>query len=193
MPMLSLQSETDARWLAQVDDDLDSVLIDHAHCEKKAAATAMKLLGSYIENQQLCREMSEIVNEELEHFHMVLELLETRGIKFRRLKPSSYGKRLHEHVRQQEPDRAVDRLIVAGLIEARSCERFARLAAHVSDTELAEFYRSLFEAEARHHSTYIRLAGDFAPAALVQARLAELAAIEAQVIQKGDPFARMHS
>jgi tRNA-(ms[2]io[6]A)-hydroxylase len=192
-PMLSLQSETDARWLAQVDDDLESVLIDHAHCEKKAAATAMQLLSSYIENQSLCREMIEIINEELEHFQMVLELLKSRGIKFRRLKPSSYGKRLHEHVRKQEPARAVDRLIVAGLIEARSCERFARLAEHVEDGELARFYRSLFAAEARHHSTYIRLAGEFAPVEAVQARLAELAAIEARVIQQGDPVARMHS
>jgi tRNA-(ms[2]io[6]A)-hydroxylase len=191
--MLSLQCETDDRWLAHVDDDLESVLIDHAHCEKKAAATAMKLLGSYIENEALCREMTEIVNEELEHFHMVLDLLRARGIKFRRQKPSSYGKRLHEHVRHQEPERAVDRLIVAGLIEARSCERFSRLAEHVNDDELAEFYRSLFEAEARHHATYIRLANDFLPPESVQARLAEYAAIEARVIQQGDPFARMHS
>ena len=191
--MLSLQCETDDRWLEQVDEDLESVLIDHAHCEKKAAATAMKLLGFYIDNEALCREMTEIVNEELEHFHMVLDLLKQRGIKFRRQKPSSYGKRLHEHVRKQEPQRAVDRLIVAGLIEARSCERFSRLAEHVNDPELATFYRSLFEAEARHHATYIRLANDFLPVSDVQARLAEFAAIEARVIEAGDPFARMHS
>ena len=191
--MLGLQCKTDDRWLRQVDRDLELVLIDHAHCEKKAAATAMNLLGAYIENETLCREMSEIVNEELEHFHMVLELLKARKITFRRLKPSSYGKRLHEHIRKQEPDRAVDRLIVAGLIEARSCERFARLAEHVSDAELTNFYRSLFEAEARHHSTYHRLANDFADPEAVQARSVELAAIEAQVIQQGDPFTRMHS
>jgi tRNA-(ms[2]io[6]A)-hydroxylase len=191
--MLSLQCETDDRWLAQVDEDLESVLIDHAHCEKKAAATALNLLGSYIENLTLCREMTQIVNEELEHFHRVLDLLAKRGIRFRRMKPSSYGKRLHEHVRKQEPFRAVDRLIIAGLIEARSCERFARLSQHVDDTALAEFYQSLFESEARHHATYIRLAHDFASRDAVQSRLDELAAIEAHVIQDGDMVARMHS
>lgn len=143
--MLHLKAPTDERWLAQVDANLEEVLIDHAHCEKKAAGTALNLIFHYVENRELCREMTEIVNEELEHFHLVLDLLERRGIKFRRIKPSQYGSRLHELVRKSEPERAVDRLLVAGLIEARSCERFQALAGHVDDAELAEFYRSLFE------------------------------------------------
>ncbi len=191
--MLSLKSHTSDRWLHQVDEDLGSVLVDHAHCEKKAAATAMSLIVSYVEHEQLCRDMTEIVNEELEHFHMVLDLLKQRGTPFRRLSPSSYGKRLHEHVRKQEPQRAVDRLLIAGLIEARSCERFSRLADHVSDTELADFYRGLFESEARHHSTYVRLAHDFASADEVRSRLEALAEMEARVLEMGDPFPRMHS
>ena len=72
--MLHLQCETPPRWLDQVDDDLESILIDHAHCEKKAAGTALNLIFAYVENIELCREMTEIVNEELEHFHMVLDL-----------------------------------------------------------------------------------------------------------------------
>ena len=151
--MLHLKSETSARWFAQVDTHLDEILIDHAHCEKKAAGTALNLIFAYVENIELCREMTEIVNEELEHFHLVIDLLNRRGIRFRRLKPSSYGRKLNDLCRKQEPDRAVDRLLVAGLIEARSCERFHALADHVQDAELAEFYRSLFESEARHHTT----------------------------------------
>src|SRR5690242_2986736 len=73
--MLHLQCETPARWLEQVDSDLPAILIDHAHCEKKAAGTALNLIFAYVENIELCREMTEIVNEELEHFHMVLDLL----------------------------------------------------------------------------------------------------------------------
>jgi tRNA-(ms[2]io[6]A)-hydroxylase len=193
--MLSLKSETNSRWLAQVDEDLDSVLIDHAHCEKKAAGTAMNLIVAYVDHRELCREMTEIVNEELEHFHMVLDLLDQRGVKFARLKPSSYGKRLHELVRKQEPDRAVDRLLVAGLIEARSCERFSKLRDHVADREpeLSEFYGSLFESEARHHATYVRLAHDFATEKAIRKRLDELSQAEAELIELGDPFARMHS
>ena len=191
--MLHLQCETPARWLDQVDSDLESILIDHAHCEKKAAGTALNLIFAYVEDVEVCRAMTEIVNEELEHFHMVLDLLARRGIRFRRLKPSSYGRELNDLVRKQEPQRAVDRLLVAGLIEARSCERFHVLAQHVQDAELAEFYRSLFESEARHHATYTRLAKHFAPEAEVTARLNELAAAEAALITRGEQLPRMHS
>jgi tRNA-(ms[2]io[6]A)-hydroxylase len=191
--MLHLKAPTDASWLAQVDANLDEVLIDHAHCEKKAAGTALNLIFHYVEDIELCREMTEIVNEELEHFHMVIDLLNRRGIRFRRIKPSQYGGRLHALVRKNEPDRAVDRLLVAGLIEARSCERFQALAEHVNDPELATFYRSLFESEARHHSTYTRLAKHFAPEAVVEARLAELYDAEAEIMSERKPLARMHS
>jgi tRNA-(ms[2]io[6]A)-hydroxylase len=137
--------------------------------------------------------MTEIVNEELEHFRLVLDLLDRRGVPFRKLSPSSYGQRLHELIRRAEPDRGVDRLLVAGLIEARSCERFSLLAEHVDDTELRDFYRSLFESEARHHATYVRLACDFAPEEVVRDRLHALAAAEAGIIDHGDPQPRMHS
>jgi tRNA 2-(methylsulfanyl)-N6-isopentenyladenosine37 hydroxylase len=191
--MLHLQAPTDASWLAQVDSNLEEVLIDHAHCEKKAAGTALNLIFHYVEDIELCRAMTEIVNEELEHFHMVIDLLARRGIRFRRLKPSQYGSRLHALVRKSEPERAVDRLLVAGLIEARSCERFQALAGHVKDPELADFYRSLFESEARHHSTYTRLAKHFASEEVVEKRLAELYAAEAEIMSQREPYARMHS
>ncbi len=192
-PMLHLKSETDARWFDQVDQDLTAVLIDHAHCEKKAAGTALNLMFAYVEDLELCREMTEIVNEELEHFHMVVDLLGRRGVRLRRLTPSTYGRKLNDLVRKQEPQRAVDRLLVAGLIEARSCERFSKLAEHVDDPELAEFYRSLFESEARHHTTYTRLAKHFGPAEEVMRRLDELAELEAQILAASDDPPRMHS
>ena len=108
-------------------------------------------------------------------------------------KPGCYGRQLHEFVRAGEPERAVDRLLVASLIEARSCERFALLRDHVVDRALADFYGSLFESEARHHSTYVQLAGLFAGEAEVRARLDELSAAEAAIIREGDALARMHS
>lgn len=191
--MLHLQSATSARWLDQVDSHLEDILIDHAHCEKKAAGTAMNLLFAYVDHVELAREMTSIVNEELEHFHLVLDLLMKRNIKFRRLSPSKYGRELNDLVRKNEPQRAVDRLIVASLIEARSCERFSLLAEHVQDRELAEFYASLFESEARHHSTYVRLAQYYAPQDEVLARLDELAAAEAAIVEIGEELPRMHS
>jgi len=191
--MLHLKSLTNARWFAQVDAHLDEILIDHAHCEKKAAGTALNLIFHYVENIELCREMTEIVNEELEHFHQVLDLLRGRGIPFRRLKPSQYGRKLHDLIRKTEPERAVDRLLIAGLIEARSCERFDALANHVEDAELAKFYHSLFESEARHHATYTRLAYHFAAEEAVHSRLETLYEAEAAILEEGEDLPRMHS
>ena len=116
-----------------------------------------------------------------------------RAIRFRRQQPSTYGRQLNDLVAKQEPAKAVDRLLVASLIEARSCERFALLRDHLADRELAEFYGSLFESEARHHATYVRLAELFAPRDTVAARLDELSAAEAEIIDRGDPLPRMHS
>jgi tRNA-(ms[2]io[6]A)-hydroxylase len=153
----------------------------------------MNLLFAYSEHVALTRAMTEIVAEELDHFHQVVDMLQRRGIRFRKLSPSTYGQRLHERVRKLEPGRAVDRLLVAGLIEARSCERFALLRDHVDDEELRTFYGSLFESEARHHSTYVRLAREFASDEAVSARLHVLAGYEAEVIATGDEKPRMHS
>jgi tRNA 2-(methylsulfanyl)-N6-isopentenyladenosine37 hydroxylase len=191
--MLSLASASSTRWLGQVDEHLEDILIDHAHCEKKAAGTALNLIFAYVDKTDLCRELSEIVTEELEHFKMVLDLLERRGIRFRRLPPGGYGRKLNDLVRKLEPGKAVDRLLVASLIEARSCERFDLLRQHVKDAELSEFYGSLFESEARHHSTYVRLAKLFAKDEVVDRRLDELAAAEAEIVAAGDPLPRMHS
>jgi tRNA-(ms[2]io[6]A)-hydroxylase len=191
--MLNLKSSTSPRWWEQVRGNLDLLLIDHAHCEKKAAGTAMNLIFAYVDRVELCRELSAIVVEELEHFRMVLDLLDRRGIHFHRLTPSNYGRQLNELVSKQEPQKAIDRLIMAGLIEARSCERFGILRERLEDRELASFYDSLFESEARHHSTYVRLAKLFGMDELVQRRLAELAEAEAEIIARGDDEPRMHS
>jgi tRNA-(ms[2]io[6]A)-hydroxylase len=192
-PMLHLQSTSSARWIAQVDQSLSDILIDHAHCEQKAASTAMDLMFDYVENEDLCQEMSEIVREELEHFQLVRDLLRKRGIRFQRLKPGTYGRKLKDLVRRQEPHRAVDRLLVAALIEARSCERFVILRDHLQDTELSAFYGSLYESEARHHTIYVRLARSFADDTTVQVRLQELAEAEAVIIAEGCDLPRVHS
>ena len=193
--MLHLHSESTSRWLDQVDQHLDEILIDHAHCERKAASTAMNLMNAYTEHRELCREMTRIVEEELEHFHMVLEILDGRGITFRRLASGPYGRQLNTLIRAGEPDRAVDRLLVASLIEARSCERFRLLADHVQsrEPELSSFYAGLFESEARHHTTYVRLAEQFADRQVVRDRLDQLSIQESEIIAAGTPLPRMHS
>jgi tRNA-(ms[2]io[6]A)-hydroxylase len=191
--MLNLRSTTSPDWLARVREHLDEVLIDHAHCEKKAAGTAMNLIFAYVDRVDLVRRLSEIVNEELSHFHMVLDLLAERGVRFRRLPPSGYGRRLNELIRKDEPGKAIDRLLIAALIEARSCERFALLRDGIADRPLAEFYGRLFESEARHHATYVQLATGFGHEAAVHRRLEELAALEAGIVASEPEPVRMHS
>ena len=191
--MLNLQVETPDRWLNQVDEDLDQVLLDHAHCELSAARTALNLMVAYVLYEPLTVEMTRIINEELDHFHQVLEQLNRLDIDFKRQQSGHYGKRLNALVRSEEPMRGVDRLLIAALIEARSCERFCLLRDHVRDPELADFYGSLFESEAGHYATYVQLAKDFMPSDEVDQRLDELASEEAQIILEGYSLARMHS
>lgn len=191
--MLNLHAPTPSRWLTQVVSHLDELLLDHAHCEKKAAGAAMAILFSYPENPDLSAAMADIVQEELSHFRLVIDLMAQRGIRFRRLRPARYGERLHALVRPNEPERAIDRLLIAALIEARSCERFGLLRDALTDRELAEFFGSLFESEARHHSTYVRLARHYASEDEVRRRLATLASEEARIITEGDDAPRMHS
>ncbi|MDA1165506.1 MAG: tRNA-(ms[2]io[6]A)-hydroxylase [Planctomycetota bacterium] len=192
--MLHLQSTSSKRWLVQVDRNLKDILIDHAHCEQKAAATAMNLMFDYVENEELCQEMTAIVTEELQHFHLVIDLIKRRGIRFYRMKPGTYGRKLKELARRQEPHKAVDHLLLAALIEARSCERFVLLRDHlIEDAELSDFYGSLYESEARHHSTYVRLAKAYATEDDVNRRLQELAIAEAAIIEEGCELPRIHS
>lgn len=191
--MLHLQSTSSERWLKQVDQHLPEVLIDHAHCEQKAAGVAMGLMFDYVENEELTVQMTEIINEELEHFHMVLEILKSRSIRFRRIKPGNYGGKMKQLASKHEPQKVVDRLLIASLIEARSCERFVLLRDHLDDQQLVDFYGSLYESEARHHTTYVKLAKHYAEEDQVTARLDELAVEEAAIIEVGCELPRMHS
>lgn len=191
--MLNLKSATAPRWFDQVSANVEELLLDHAHCEKKAAGTAMNLIFAYVDCVELVRDLSDIVVEELDHFRQVIALVEARGIRFRRVKPSNYGAQLSELIDKQEPQKAIDRLLVAGIIEARSCERFAVLRDRLPDRALAGFYGGLFESEARHHATYVRLARNFGSEKTVERRLAELTAAEAEIIARGDVLPRVHS
>ena len=190
--MLSLASETGPNWVRRALAQLDEVLVDHAHCEKKAASTALSLLFRYPEHAPLLRPLSELAREELGHFEAVLGLLEARGARFRRQRPSPYAGRLLEACRSREPGRMLDLLLCCALIEARSCERFRLLAAAVGEPSLATFYRGLLASEARHHGVYVALATALGDAAGVRERLGELARHEADVLSQMPPLARLH-
>lgn len=191
--MLNLASDTDAAWLERVRDNLEDVLLDHAHCEKKAAGAALKLLFAYPQHGFIQAPLSALAREELEHFDEVQHLLAKRGIRYRSQSASEYGARLHAHVRGGEPERALDVLLVGALIEARSCERFKLLAEGLEDAELASFYDRLLASEARHHGLYVRLANELVGDTIARERLSELASIEAGILATPGVRPRLHS
>ena len=180
--MLNLASETSAEWIAHALANLDDILVDHAHCEKKAAGGALRLLFRYPQHGFLQQPLSQLAREELEHFELVLRTLAARSTPFGRQRPSAYGGKLHALVRQGEPDRLVDLLLVAALIEARSCERFKLLAGALPEPKLAALYDELLASEARHHQTYVDLACRLEPPSRVRERLAVLARHEAEIL-----------
>ena len=191
--MLGLAAPSSPAWLARALAHVDEVLIDHAHCEKKAASTAVSLLFRYPERHALLSVLSALAREELSHVEAVLALLAKRGVAYGRRTPSPYATELLAAVRSDEPGRLVDTLLCLALIEARSCERMKLLAETVDDPELAAFYRGLLASEARHHRTYVDLAATVAPDAEVRARLAILAEHEAAVLTAAPPIPRMHT
>ena len=191
--MLSLASATSPAWVDRVLADLGDVLVDHAHCEKKAASTAVSLLFKYPERSGLLPTLAALAREELRHFEGVLGHLATRGVPFRHQMPSPYAGELLGIVRPREPERLLDTLLCLALIEARSCERLGLLGAALPDASLAEFYRGLVAGEARHHATYVELATRIAPRDEVFARLAEIAAHEARVLAAVPALPRLHA
>ena len=191
--MLNLASETDPSWSRRILADLDALLLDHTHCEKKAASTAINLIFHYQDRPELMVPLSELAREELRHFERCLDLLGSRGVAFRRQRPSPYARELREAVRKQEPERFVDVMLCCALIEARSCERMKILSEDLEDPDLAVFYADLLASEARHHTTYVDLAVLAADRATVQARLAELALVEAEILARAPELSRMHA
>jgi tRNA-(ms[2]io[6]A)-hydroxylase len=172
---------------------MDTIVLDHAHCEKKAASTAVSLLFRYPERLALMRPLSELAREELEHFEQVLEVIEDRGGVLERQHPSTYAKRLCSEIRTSEPGRLVDTLLCCALIEARSCERMQLLAENLEDEALAGLYRGLLHSEARHHQIYVDLAAGVVGMDLTLKRLDALAAHEAAVLEGGEQPVRLHS
>jgi tRNA-(ms[2]io[6]A)-hydroxylase len=190
--MLKLASATPPGWAAFAAARVDEVLLDHAHCERRAAGTALALLSRYPHHVALQAPLAALAREELAHFEEVLGHLARRGLAYRRAHPSPYAGRLHDRVRAREPERLLDRLLVAALIEARSCERLGLLADAVCDPTLARFYRGLRAAEARHHGVYVELACALAARGTVAERLDALARHESAVLARAPVAPRLH-
>lgn len=203
--MLHLAGASASDWGHRALAHMDEILLDHAHCEKKAASTALSMIFRYPEHPRLLVPMSELAREELEHFEQVVALIRKRGGEFVRQEPSPYAARLMTAVRTQQPARLLDTLLCASLIEARSCERMQLLARALAERggaspghplhELYELYDGLLASEARHHATYVELARVCVGVSEdeLQGRLRELAEHEFAVLAVAPPNQpRMH-
>lgn len=189
----ALKKPTSKNWVNQAIANLDTILLDHSHCERKAAGVALNLMFRYPSNTQLVRMLTAIACEELEHFELVNQWLENFGIPLAPLSSPPYGAGLKAQIRRNEPERLLDSLLISGLIEARSHERLSLLAAHCPYPELAQFYQSLMASEARHYGTYWILADTYFERSVVSQRLEELAIVESDLLVTLHPEPRIHS
>lgn len=186
-----LACPTPEAWLDAAVRQQEVLLIDHAQCEQKAAATAMRLVYRYPEDTELTLRMSKLAREELRHFEQVVGIMRKRGLGYRKQEASRYAAGLRALVRSGEPKQLIDLLIVGAFIEARSCERFARLAPLLDD-ELSEFYTGLLASEGRHYRNYLKLARDRSRESLEE-RIERFREREGELIASADPQFRFHS
>lgn len=183
---------TPEAWVSHALGDLATLLIDHANCEYKAAATGMSLITKHRNKPRLQRLMARLVREEMLHYEQVLVLMDKMGVNYRPLTASRYAKTLREAVRSDEDGRLVDTLLVGAIVEARSCERFAALWPRLP-IRLGKFYKSLLRSEGRHYQDYLSLACEFADTSDVDQRLIHFLEIDQTLIETSDDEFRFHS
>jgi len=190
--MLCLECESNPEWIGVANDHLIEILIDHVHCEKKAAAFALAMINRYPERTRLVKDMIDLAKEELEHFELVVKELESRGVALTHDSGNRYAQLLHENIRKGEPHRLLDSLIVGAFIEARSCERFSLLSEHATTEDMRMLYKGLLASEAGHYRAYTDIAREYFPVDEVRQRLKEFGRIEAEIIRSMTNQPTMH-
>ncbi len=190
--MLLFREKIPADWLPKVVSDLPAVLVDHAHLERKAATTALNL-EKHRDLYPRVGELNAIAIEELQHFQLVLDLLERRGIPFGQPYPSPWISGLMKSIRSGQRHQVIDHLICCALIEGRSCEKFQVLARELEsrDADLAKFYAGLVESEGNHYAAYILMARGIDDAE-TDRRLDFYLDLEAKLIREPNPRPMLH-
>lgn len=183
MPM-QLLTDTPSGWLAVVLADFDAFLLDHAANERKASATALTFVVRYPDRKEILEPMIQLAREELTHFHRVYRLIAARGLTFTKDTKDPYMGGLWKKIGKSGDTEFLDRLLVAGIVEARGCQRFGLLADALTDPELQAFYHELTVSESRHADLFIELAhATHQDSVLIDSRLQQLLEIEAQVVE----------
>ncbi|MDA7707085.1 tRNA-(ms[2]io[6]A)-hydroxylase [Flavobacteriaceae bacterium] len=183
--MLGLKLPSDPRWVNIAEKNIEEILSDHAFCEQKAASTAISLIVSFPEYTELVQEMIALVEEEMSHFKMVHDLILERGFTLGRDRKDAYVSRLLQFFPKggSRTTQLVHRLLLAALIEARSCERFRLLSEHLEDKKLAKFYRKLMISEANHYSSFLGFARKYGERNQVDQKWDALLEFEAEIMK----------
>ena len=181
------------KWIKMAIENPIEILIDHAHCEKKAAGVAIQLMFRYPIEPNLSEVLSPIAREELEHFEKMLSFLKEREISLKALKPPPYGAELAKNIRKEEPLRMLDSFLIAGIIEARSHERLSILALNSKESATRDLYQSLVESEARHFGVYWKLAQSKFDKEETFKRLDQLVKKEEEILSSTFSMPRIHS
>ncbi|NNC96306.1 MAG: tRNA-(ms[2]io[6]A)-hydroxylase [Chitinophagales bacterium] len=183
--MYGLKLPTDPRWVNLAEKSLEDILTDHAYCEQKAASTGISLIQQYPDREKLVEELTPVVSEEWGHFKMVMHHLKKRGLKLGKQRKDEYVGLLIKTTKKggSRDDQLLEQLLLAALIEARSCERFRLLAQNIADEELQEFYKMLMKSEAGHYRLFLDLAMEYLPKDKVLDRWKEFLDAEADIIK----------
>ncbi len=192
--MLGLKFETETSWAEIAENDLQQILTDHAFAEQKAASNAVSIIINYSEETELVQAMSEIAIEEMEHFKMVHNLMIARGMVLGREQKNDYAKHLHSFFTKtnDRTDALIQRLLIAALIEARSCERFKVFYENLEDQELSAFYKELMVSEANHYTTFLGFARKYQDRKIVDEKWKGLLTYEAEFMKNRGKKARVH-
>lgn len=192
--MLRLKLPTDPRWVNIAEKNIEEILTDHAFCEQKAASTAISLLITYPELSDLVTAMAALAREEMSHFEMVHQRIIERGYTLGRERKDEYVARITQFFPKtgNRDERLVNRLLIAALIEARSCERFKVLSENIEDQELASFYAKLMVSEANHYTMFLKFARQYGNREEVDKKWDELLSFEAEVMKDFNKKEHIH-
>jgi len=192
--MLGLKFETGTSWVEIAKAGLQQVLTDHAFAEQKAASNAVSIIINYSEETELVRAMSDIAIEEMEHFKMVHEFMVERGMVLGREQKNDYAKHLHSFFvkTSDRTDALIQRLLIAALIEARSCERFKVFSENIEDKALSDFYKELMVSEANHYTVFLGFARQYQNRKIVDEKWENLLAYEAEFMKNRGTSAKVH-
>ena len=192
--MLGLQFETETSWAEIAKDNLQQILTDHAFLEQKAASNAVSIIINYSEETELVKEMTDIAIEEMQHFKMVHQLMVKRGMVLGREQKNDYAIKLQKFFKKtgDRTEALIQRLLVAALIEARSCERFKVFSENMEDEQLRKFYKNLMISEANHYTTFLAFARKYQDREIVDKKWKALLKYESELMRERGKLAKIH-